>query len=81
MGLISYYDNSNSNLKVAHCSDVLCSTASLIVVDSDGDVGCSTSLTIGVDGMGLISYLDNTNGDLKVVHCNDPFCIPFVSRR
>ena len=44
---------------------------SLTTVDSDGDVGTHTSVTVGADGLGLISYYDNTNVDLKVAHCSD----------
>ncbi len=74
LGLISYYDQTNGNLKVAHCDDVLCISATISVVDSDGDVGAYTSLAIGADDLGLISYHDVTNGDLKVAHCNDIDC-------
>ena len=43
-------------------------------LDSAGDVGFDTSITVGVDGLGLISYLDATNNDLKVAHCVDVAC-------
>jgi hypothetical protein len=74
LGLISYYDQTNGDLKVAHCDNVLCTSATISVVDSEGDVGAYTSLAIGADGLGLISYHDVTNGDLKVAHCNDIAC-------
>jgi hypothetical protein len=75
---ISYYDATNHDLKVAHCSDVMCSEAVTRTLDSADDVGKYTSMTIGVDGMPLIAYYDATNGDLKVVHCSNVFCIPYV---
>ena len=74
LGLISYYDATNGDLKVAHCSDVACISATLTVVDSIGNVGQYSSVTIGTDGLGLISYYDATNGDLKVAHCSDVTC-------
>jgi preprotein translocase subunit Sec61beta len=74
LGLISYYDSTNSALKVAHCNDAACSSASLATLDSTGDVGWFTSITIGADGLGLISYYDTTNDDLKAAHCNDAAC-------
>jgi hypothetical protein len=74
LGLISYYDNTNGNLKVAHCNDPSCSTTSNYMLDSSGDVGIDISITIGSDGLGLISYYDITNQDLKVAHCNDINC-------
>ncbi len=74
LGLISYNDSGNEDLKVAHCSDASCTTATLTTLDSAGDVGWHTSVTIGADGLGLISYRDVTNSDLKVAHCSDASC-------
>jgi hypothetical protein len=74
LGLIAYYDATNKDLKVAHCSDVVCSTATLSTLDSTGDVGQFASVAIGSDGLGLISYYDATNGDLKAAHCLDASC-------
>ena len=54
---------------------------SLTSIDSAGNVGAYTSVTIGADGLGLISYFDNTNGDLKVAHCSNAFCVPNHRRR
>jgi hypothetical protein len=74
LGLISYYDNTNDDLKVAHCNNVACTAATASMIDSAGDVGPYTSVTIGADGLGLISYKDVTNSDLKVAHCNNTAC-------
>jgi hypothetical protein len=76
LGLISYHDVSNRNLKVAHCSDQACTAATLSTLDSAGEIGQFTSVTIGADGLGLISYRDVTNGNLKVAHCSDRSCVP-----
>jgi preprotein translocase subunit Sec61beta len=74
LGLISYFDNTNDDLKVAHCNDTACSSATTATIDSAGDVGSYTSIAIGADGLGLISYLDITNDNLKVAHCSDIAC-------
>jgi hypothetical protein len=74
LGLISYYDNQNDDLKVAHCSNAACSTATLTTLDTTGEVGAFDSLAIGVDGFGLISYQDDTNKNLKVAHCSNTAC-------
>lgn len=73
-GLISYYNYSTVDLKVAHCSNTDCTAATLVTLDSPGSVGFNNSITVGADGLGLISYLDITNGDLKVAHCADTLC-------
>jgi cell shape-determining protein MreC len=81
LGLISYYDQTNGDLKVAHCSDTACTSAATTTVDSVSDVGRYTSVTIGTDGLGLISYYDFTNQDLKVAHCSNVLCNPYIRRR
>lgn len=73
LGLISYYDVSNGNLKVAHCDNQACTGATLSTIDAAGNLGAFTSLTIGSDGLGLISYQTQFN-DLKVAHCNNVAC-------
>jgi len=75
LGLISYSDAGNVNLKVLHCGNAACNSGNIsTTVDSAGDVGRYTSITIGADGLGLISYLDLANGDLKVLHCGNAAC-------
>jgi hypothetical protein len=53
----------------------------LTSLDTTGNVGYDTSVTIGSDGLGLISYRDGTNQDLKVAHCANKLCVPFFRRR
>jgi hypothetical protein len=74
LGLISYYGIPNLDLKVAHCTDTACSTATTTALDTEGNVGRDTSIAIGADGFGLVSYYDLTNFDLKVAHCEDTAC-------
>jgi hypothetical protein len=72
--LISYYDHTNFDLKVAYCEDVACTSTTITTLDSTGIVGEFPAVTMGADGLGLISYYDHTNGDLKVAHCNNVAC-------
>jgi hypothetical protein len=76
LGLISYSDDTNGDLKVAHCSNPACSSATITTLDhpSTANVGWGTSITIGRDGLGLISYLDYSNDRLKVAHCSNIAC-------
>src|SRR6266700_2675732 len=53
LGVIAYYDATNADLKVAHCSNIDCTTASTTTIDSVGSVGAYTSLMIGSDGLAL----------------------------
>lgn len=66
---------------MAHCGNVACTSATLTTLDSAGNVGYYTSITIGSDGLGLISYWDGANDDLKVAHCANEFCVPYFRRR
>jgi hypothetical protein len=70
--VISYYDHTNGNLKVAHCSDPTCSGVVSPTVDSVGQVGEFTSLVLDASGFPVVSYYGAS--DLKVVHCGNPNC-------
>jgi hypothetical protein len=74
--VISYHDDSNTGLKLVHCTNPSCSTHDTpVTLDSAGNVGIDTSITIGVDGNPVISYSDaNPVFDLKLVHCTNPSC-------
>ena len=71
--LIAYMDATNNRLKVAHCSDVACSTFNAVTLESV-KTSYSPSVTIGADGLGVIAYQDSTNFDLRVAHCSDLAC-------
>jgi hypothetical protein len=83
LGVISYYDGAggNQDLKVAHCADVLCDAATAVAVDTPGQVGWSTSITIGADGLPFVSYRDVDGGQVKGLHCPNVFCVPYLRRR
>jgi hypothetical protein len=60
---------------VAKCGNAACPAGNtLITVDSTGNVGEFTSITIGTDALPIISYYDNANGDLKVAKCGAIAC-------
>ena len=62
----SYYDQTNSALKVAACNNPTCTTSTNTTIDSTDAVGWYSSIAIGTNGNPIISYWDMTNQDLKV---------------
>jgi hypothetical protein len=75
--VISYYDNTNDDLKLVYCNDVNCEGANehFETLDSTGDVGSRNSLVLDSLGYPVVAYLDVTNADLKLAHC-DSSCVP-----
>ena len=67
-------------LPVSHVGFIAPSQASrtntINTLDSTGNVGYESSITIGADGFPIISYHDLTNQDLKVAKCGDASCSP-----
>ena len=54
-----------------------CTDNNRYTVDSTGDVGEHTAITIASDGFPFVVYYDVTNGDLKALHASNPWAIPY----
>ena len=81
LGLISYFNNTSNDLKVAHCFDTNCTGATITPLATATDTGLYTSITIGADGLGLISYFEeddlspfDPDKNLWVAHCSNVLC-------
>jgi len=74
--VISYYDDTNDDLRVAKCANPACTgTPTITTVDSAGSTGHYASIAIGLDGNPVISYWDSVNsGRLRVAKCGNPAC-------
>jgi len=78
--VISYYDDTNDNLKLVHCKNVSCTGGvgvgfdTPVTLDFTTFAGLHTSIAIGFDGFPVISYRDNSVSGLKLVHCKNVSC-------
>ncbi|MBL8299907.1 MAG: hypothetical protein JNN30_16330 [Rhodanobacteraceae bacterium] len=70
--VVSYYDATNSDLKLATCKSACTSPNpvwQIVSVDGSAAVGQHSSLQLHADNRPVVSYYDRTNGDLKLATC------------
>lgn len=74
--IISYYDQTNGNLKLVKCGNASCSTNNVFVLaDTISNVGARTFIKVPSDGLPIVGYLDVSNFDLKILKCGDSSCV------
>ncbi|MEK7493813.1 MAG: hypothetical protein AAB630_01515, partial [Patescibacteria group bacterium] len=71
---ISYYNNTNGDLKFIQCTNADCSAKNITSIETTNDVGQFSSLALGADGFARISYYSISAGDLKFVQCTNADC-------
>lgn len=75
LAIISHFDDATDGLRVTHCNNVVCTSATSVTVDNPADVvGRYSSLKVGTDGLAIISHWDETAGALRVTHCSNVIC-------
>ena len=78
--VISHWDQTAGALRVTHCRNVACTSATSTTVDDPANaVGAFTSLAIGTDGLPVIGHRDDTAQGLRVTHCGNPACTSATS--
>jgi hypothetical protein len=66
-----YIDSATRAIKVAHCADAACTTATLGTVET-GPGLFGPAIAVGSDSLPILAYGDGTN--LRVAHCADAGC-------
>lgn len=85
LAIIAYHDIARGALKIAHCEDPACTTATVAVLDrspqaeagSDG-VGTDTAIVIGPDGLPVVAFRDGDENALMIARCSDERCTQAV---
>ncbi len=73
---MSYYDSTNQNVRLLHCTTPTCSAGTPNTVATTTGVSLQhDSLALDSNGFPVVSYLDG-NAFVAVTHCNDLACAP-----
>ncbi len=73
--VITYYDNTNTDLKFIHCDDANCvGETPITIASSANDIGRNANLVLDGSGLPMIVYGDQTGRDTYYIHCDDANC-------
>jgi hypothetical protein len=75
--VVSHRNSTATALRITKCGNAACTagTVSTNVDDPPGlNVGLSSSIAVGADGLPVISHRDATNGELRVTKCGNAAC-------
>ncbi len=79
LALIAHYDISADDLRVTHCSNAVCTSATSITADATGFVGQTPSVAIGTDGLAFITHTDVGARALRSSSCRNVACTSATS--
>jgi len=78
--VISYFDKTNEDLKLAVCNDTNCTSPIISTLDSSVGNSWYSAIALTSNDIPVISYFDAANQDLKFAVCNDTNCTsPIIS--
>ncbi|MCK9485690.1 MAG: hypothetical protein M0R73_03165 [Dehalococcoidia bacterium] len=85
LAIIAYHDRARGALKIAHCDNAACTSATIAVLDRSPNavagtegVGSDTSIQIGPDGLPVIAFRDGDQDALMLARCSDHRCTQAV---
>lgn len=82
--IIAYHDAARRALKIAHCEDPSCTSATIAILDrsangeSGAGVGTDTDIVIGPDRLPIVAFRDADEQALKIARCSDERCTQAV---
>ena len=78
--VVSYFDSSKNDLKLAVCDDSDCTTFVSKPIISEGMVGEYTDLILdATSDLPIIAYQDRTNQKVKLIKCEDIICEKYIN--
>lgn len=79
LAVIAHYDISADDLRVTHCGNAVCTSATSTTVDAAGFVGQTPAIAIGTDGLAFITHTDIGARTLRASACRNVSCTQAMS--
>lgn len=82
--ILSYFDYTNTNIKVAKCVDPACAQpATFTPIEQDATsvfLGAYTDIAIAPDGLPVVVHQSDSGGGLRVTKCSNQACTAFSTQ-
>lgn len=79
LAIIAHYDVSADDLRVTHCGNAVCTSATSSTVDAAGFVGQTPAIAIGSDGLAFVTHTDIGARTLRASACGNVSCTQAMS--